>query len=144
MSNRIFTNPGSLLKGAVIKLAAVLVTCSSIIGLTHRAFSQTATDFQKAAHSHKNDTLPYRILFPVNFDRTKAYPVVLFLHGSGERGSDNEKQLIHGSDLFLHPGNREQYPAIVVFPQCPEDDAWTRRTVKKRDDKRQFSFRIGG
>ena len=44
------------------------------------------------------------------------YPMVLFLHGSGERGSDNEAQLIHGGDLFLRDSIRDKYPAIIVFP----------------------------
>ena len=39
-----------------------------------------------------NDTLNYRILLPQNFDKTKKYPLHLFLHGIGERGSDNKKQ----------------------------------------------------
>ena len=140
----IFTKPMSLLEVAVIKLAPVWVTCVLIIGLAHPAFSQATPGFEKAMHVYKKDTLPYRILYPVNFDRTKDYPVVLFLHGAGERGDDNEKQLVHGSKLFLQPGNRAQYPAIVVFPQCPKDDAWTRRAVKKVDGKRQFSFKKGG
>lgn len=40
----------------------------------------------------ENDTLPYRILFPENFDVDGKYPLILFLHGAGERGADNEKQ----------------------------------------------------
>ena len=39
-----------------------------------------------------NDTLNYRILLPENFDQSKTYPLHLFLHGIGERGSDNKKQ----------------------------------------------------
>ena len=49
---------------------------------------------------------------------------MLFLHGAGERGSDNEKQLIHGSQMFLNPTNRENFPAFVLFPQCPEKRYW--------------------
>jgi beta-glucosidase-like glycosyl hydrolase/poly(3-hydroxybutyrate) depolymerase len=68
------------------------------------------------------DVLNYRILFPPGFDEGKKYPLLLFLHGSGERGDDNEKQLTHGSQLFLD--SIEKYPAIVVFPQCPQTDYW--------------------
>lgn len=69
-----------------------------------------------------NDVLNYRILFPHDFDKSKKYPLLLFLHGAGERGSDNEKQLTHGGQLFLD--SLEKYPAIVVFPQCPRSDYW--------------------
>src|SRR6476620_9890924 len=69
-----------------------------------------------------NDTLPYRLLYPENYDPKKKYPLIVFLHGSGERGRDNEKQLLHGGDLFLRADVRKNYPAIVLFPQCPESD----------------------
>ena len=45
--------------------------------------------------------MPYRILYPDHFDKTKKYPLVLMLHGSGERGNDNELQLTHGASHCL-------------------------------------------
>lgn len=72
-----------------------------------------------------NDTLPYRLLLPENYDTAKKYPLILFLHGSGERGSDNEKQLVHGAKMFLDPVKRQKFPAIVVFPQCPANSYWS-------------------
>ena len=85
----------------------------------------------------KSDTLRYRILFPENYDISKKYPLVLFLHGSGERGSDNEKQLIHGSNLFTNDSNKRDFPAIVIFPQCPSNDFWA--PIKDRDTGK-FSY----
>ena len=83
------------------------------------------------------DTLRYRILFPNHYDKTQSYPLVVFLHGSGERGNDNEKQLVHGASLFTDSLNRINYPAIVLFPQCPENDGW----VKYKDTEAgTFSF----
>ena len=73
---------------------------------------------------HKTDTLPYRILYPENYDKTQKYPLFLFLHGAGERGNDNERQLVHGSGLFTDSLNRKLYPAIVIFPQCAENGYW--------------------
>ena len=66
------------------------------------------------------DTLLYRYLTPQAPQKGKKYPIVIFLHGSGERGNDNQSQLFHGSGQFLNPVNREKYPAYVLFPQCPE------------------------
>jgi predicted peptidase len=79
-------------------------------------------------------TLPYRILYPVNYDKTKKYPLLLFLHGAGERGRDNEKQLTWGSKLFITEENRKNFPAIVVIPQCPEESFWA---VMKTDQTKQ-------
>lgn len=72
------------------------------------------------------DTLPYRILYPKGYDGTKSYPLVLFLHGSGERGRDNERQLFWGAPLFGDSVIRETYPAFVLLPQCAPDDWWAR------------------
>ena len=69
-------------------------------------FCQTEL-FEKKNFIVENDTLKYRILAPIDYDENERYPVHLFLHGSGERGSDNELQLYHGSDLFLNDNNRK-------------------------------------
>jgi len=79
-------------------------------------------------------TLPYRILYPANYDKTKKYPLLLFLHGAGERGKDNEKQLAWGAKLFITEENRKNFPAIVVIPQCPEESFWA---VMKTDQTKQ-------
>lgn len=89
-----------------------------------KAFSQDFSLFEKREFVQNGDTIPYRILLPKNFDRGKQYPMVLFLHGAGERGNDNEKQLVHGAKIFLEDSIRNKYPAIVVFPQCPQNSFW--------------------
>ena len=89
------------------------------------------------------DTMPYRLLLPQNYDATKQYPLVVFLHGRGESGTDNQKQLAHGSSLFLRDSIRKNYPAIVVFPQCSNDTYWSNvqaTTTGERNSKRTFFF----
>ena len=78
-------------------------------------------NFEKKSFIYETDTLNYRILKPLNYDSSKKYPVHLFLHGAGERGNDNESQLIHGSNLFLKENNRKKYPSFVIFPQSPKN-----------------------
>lgn len=68
--------------------------------------------------------LHYRLLRPKGYDPQKAYPLVLFLHGAGERGDDNQKQLIHGMNEFAADEIMEKYPAFVIAPQCPEGKQW--------------------
>jgi predicted peptidase len=88
-------------------------------------------------------TLPYRLLLPENFDESKSYPLLLFLHGAGEKGSDNEKQLTHGARLFLE--KRAEYPAVVLFPQCAEDDYWVNADVDwERERGARLIFKDGG
>lgn len=74
--------------------------------------------------SSRGDSLQYRLLCPEEEHPGEKYPLVLFLHGAGERGSDNKKQLTHGGQMFLNPVNREKHPAFVLFPQCPTDAYW--------------------
>jgi predicted peptidase len=87
--------------------------------------AQDKTLFEKQLFIMGEDTLLCRILTPLGFSPTKKYPLVIFLHGSGERGDDNEKQLVWGADLFLDSVNRSRYPAIVLFPQCPINESWS-------------------
>lgn len=81
--------------------------------------------YEKRSFTSKSGIeLPYRELSPQKIASGESYPLVIFMHGAGERGSDNELQLFHGSNMFLSPVNREQFPAYVLFPQCPEDRYW--------------------
>jgi predicted peptidase len=68
--------------------------------------------------------LPYRLLRPKDYDPSKKYPLVIFLHGAGERGTDNEKQLVHGMNDFASDEVMSTYPAFVMAPQCPEGEYW--------------------
>lgn len=94
---------------------------------------------------HRRDTLPYRILYPENYDPSREYPVVFFLHGAGERGNDNSSQLVHGASLFLTDSLRQQFPAIVVFPQCPANSFWSNVSIEPRPGGgRDFLFQQKG
>ena len=107
--------------------------------------AQQKSAFEKTLFISKGDTLPIRILYPENFDKTKKYPLMLFLHGRGESGNDNEKQLTHGSKMFLDPDFRSNTRAIVVFPQCSNDSYWANVKISIDDKgKRNFDFQKGG
>lgn len=68
--------------------------------------------------------LPYRLLRPQNYDAKKKYPLVIFLHGAGERGDDNQKQLVHGLSDFASDEAAKKHPAFVMAPQCPLGQKW--------------------
>lgn len=63
------------------------------------------------------DTLPYRLLKPAAYDAGRAYPLVLFLHGAGEMGTDNRAQLSPGVFEFASEKIMKGYPCFVVAPQ---------------------------
>ncbi|MGA8853961.1 MAG: phospholipase, partial [Christiangramia sp.] len=104
----------------------LITLCSILLLMPFGINAQNKEDFKREQFISENDTLNYRILYPDNFSENDKYPVVLVLHGAGERGDDNEAQLAHGSDLFLKEENRAKFPAIVIFPQAPKDDYWAK------------------
>lgn len=69
-------------------------------------------------------SLNFRQLNPIKVEEGKKYPLVIFLHGAGERGDDNQVQLKHGMDKFASPAVREKYPCYVIAPQCPAGEQW--------------------
>ena len=79
--------------------------------------------FDRRSYENNGFTLPYRIYIPKNYDCGERYPLLVFLHGAGERGTDNERQLIHVQYLFNDPES-PVYDSIVLAPQCPEDSQW--------------------
>lgn len=72
-----------------------------------------------------HDTMPYRLFVPLDYDADKKYPLLLFLHGAGERGDDNTAQLTKSVfDTWLSDSTAPLAQAIVIFPQCPNDRQW--------------------
>ncbi len=100
------------------------------------ADAQDLSAYEKKVFISGTDTLQYRILYPENYKKRKTYPLIMFLHGSGERGNNNEAQLMHGGKLFLIDSIRKQFPAIVIFPQCPKDSSWARFRRQANTDER--------
>ena len=95
-------------------------------GINKLTAQESIRAFQKREFlDNKGIKMPYRILLPIDYDCSKKYPLLVFLHGSGERGEDNEAQLKHGANLFLQEDTRKNFQAIVVFPQCPNGESWS-------------------
>ncbi|MFN6062246.1 MAG: phospholipase, partial [Bacteroidota bacterium] len=88
-----------------------------ICGINKIEAQESLRAFQKREFLDNNgNRMPYRILLPIDYDCGKKYPLLVFLHGSGERGDDNEAQLKHGANLFLEESTRKNFQSIIVFP----------------------------
>jgi predicted peptidase len=71
----------------------------------------------------KQINLDYLLYLPKGYEESDAkYPLVIFLHGAGERGSDVEKLKVHGIPKLIAGGKNFNF--IAVAPQCPEDKWW--------------------
>ena len=70
------------------------------------------------------NTLHYNLLDPLKMNDDDVYPIIVFLHGAGERGDDNESQLAHIAPIFTRDSIRKAHPSFVLFPQCPKEERW--------------------
>lgn len=70
----------------------------------------------------KTVRLNYLLHLPRDYDRAQKFPLILFLHGSGERGNDLEQIKRFGIPRMLEA--RDDFPFIVVSPQCPTESDW--------------------
>lgn len=107
---------------ATLSLAACVIPLRTMIGL---AADDYRGRFEARAYEAADGAkLLFRLLQPQDYDPQTKYPLVLFLHGAGERGDDNIKQLIHGMNDFASDEIRAKYPCFVVAPQCPKEQKW--------------------
>jgi predicted peptidase len=70
----------------------------------------------------KKVNLEYLLYLPANYDENKKWPLIMFLHGAGERGSNIELVKIHGIPKIVE--NDDAFPFIAISPQCPEKAFW--------------------
>ncbi len=99
------------------------------LGLAGISSAQTSgsiqPDFRKEVFTNKSmENLPYRLLYPKKYNSKKKYPLVLFLHGAGSQGDDNESQLEEVPQMLLDAASSDKYACFVLAPQCPKDDVW--------------------
>ena len=102
--------------GAVLLVTIVLAACAS----SPRRAAQgefVERELQLDGRTHR-----YQVFVPAGSEDGKR-PVILFLHGSGERGDDNRSQLAVGLGPHVR-AHAADFPAIVVFPQAPADSEW--------------------
>lgn len=82
-----------------------------------------ATGFLDRTVTVDGRTYPYQVFVPRDWNAAKAWPVVLFLHGAGERGTDGLRQTQIGVAAAIR-SSPERVPALVVFPQAPAEERW--------------------
>lgn len=110
-----------------MRIAPVIFSVLSVFLLNAATFISEEIELRFQARSYRDARgfdLPYRLLIPERFVKGKKYPLVLFLHGSDERGNDNRKQLHVGLHIFSSPERMRKNPCFIVAPQCPKGMMW--------------------
>lgn len=104
---------------ACLGLLLILMTAC-----TTTAPMKSTGEFVAREISVDGKTYRYQVFVPAARFRSGKPPVVLFLNGSGERGSDGVKQTTAGLGPYLRQ-HADTFPAVVVFPQAPDETEWT-------------------
>jgi predicted peptidase len=104
------------------------VICAALVAGAADSSSVNQTN-QMAEHLQLSRTrtvdLNYLLFLPKGYDPkgTKKWPLMLFLHGAGERGTDVWKVAVHGPPKQVT--SNPDFPFILVSPQCPDDRIWS-------------------
>ena len=112
------------LTARVLLLAAVYAGGGGMLGAV------TVDNFVARWYTNAQGVLPYRLFIPTNYNAATRYPITLFMHGAGERGTDNRLQLTGqtGCLVFASETNQVKYSSFMVAPQCPPGGAWADAT----------------
>jgi predicted peptidase len=104
-------------------LRTVMLVLALFAARTAVAAPAVETGFIDAIVHAGDMAMPYVVYVPRNYTPDQKWPVILFLHGAGQRGMDGLKQtqVGIGGAIRSHP---ERFPCIVVMPQCPPSRAW--------------------
>lgn len=99
-------------------LFSILILC-----FVNLASGQLYSLFEAKTYDSDLGALNYRLLSP-DKTITEKVPVIVFLHGAGERGDNNQAQLAHVMTEFVSAEARHQYPCYIIAPQCPKENWW--------------------
>jgi predicted peptidase len=102
--------------------------------------SKKSTRQEERKLTGDNYTLKYLLYIPKEYDGSSKYPLVLFLHGSGERGSNLNKLASNGPPKMIEQGN--DFPFILISPQCPRNERWNIDQLSELLDKTEEEFNI--
>lgn len=101
---------------------SILIACAAALLVSAVGPARGAvSDFLPGMATMGDFSRPYRLYVPDNYDPGRSYPLILFLHGAGGRGTDNIKNANEASALLPHirqPG----YEAFILAPQLQTDD----------------------
>jgi predicted peptidase len=102
-------------------LACSLALCAAVVAAASADLRPAASPFQVRHLRLKGDSVAYAVWLPPGYERSRAWPCIVFLNGSGECGTDGLKQTWQGigPELIARP---ERWPFVVVMPQKPRDD----------------------
>ncbi len=109
---------------SILPIFMLFGICSVVSAQNAKAVQKTwDASLESLTFEKDGNKLPYRFMKPAKVEEGKTYPLVIFLHGAGERGTDNKAQLRHGIQDIIKLG-AEKHPFFMLVPQCPNGKKW--------------------
>lgn len=106
----------------VLAIATTLLAGSSLmIAGEGKPGTQTAKEL-KIKLGNKESTIDYWLFLPKSYEQRQSWPLMLFLHGAGERGDNLDKVKKWGPPKRV--GSKKDFPFVVISPQCPKNKRW--------------------
>jgi predicted peptidase len=108
-------------------VSVISVVALASLSLPVSALAQELSGFEaRSLKGTKGLTLPYRLFKVRSPVAGTRYPLILFLHGAGERGGNNTAQLMGnaGATVWATAAHQAKHPAYVIAPQCPTNEQW--------------------
>ncbi len=108
-------------------LISFLALATALLATAVSANPDVVWRYEARIHlDERGNEMPYRLFIPDEYDPAFRYPLVLYLHGSGNRGGDNVYQITDdcGPDMLTRPNVQTRYPSFVVAPQAPPGGQW--------------------
>lgn len=102
------------------------MTAKTLLALASMATALAAEPEAKTFSAKDGTEVLYRFATPEKTEEGKTYPLVLFLHGAGERGADNKAQIKHGVIPIIEGAEAINEPTYIIAPQCPKEHWWSK------------------
>jgi predicted peptidase len=116
-------------------------------GVSATDLTQDDYDFRKEVYVAKSgDRLPYRLFVPLGYDKNGKYPLLLWLHASDGRGSDNVKQLTNENQVATHfwisKNVQSAFPVFLLVPQCAAKENWAEPELNEPGKSLQLAIEL--
>ncbi|WP_411846110.1 prolyl oligopeptidase family serine peptidase [Roseibacillus persicicus] len=108
-----------------------------VLLLTFTPLLAESPEWKHQTFQHEETALPYASLRQGPADQ--KLPLVLFLHGAGERGTDNQAQLKHGMQELLAWSQKADQPCHILAPQCPNGIWWAQVENYRSPEELKFN-----
>ncbi len=122
------------MKSSLMRTLALMFCTATPVFCEDSSQKAAKLDIEIKAH------VDYWIYLPQDYDKQEKVPLLLFLHGAGERGNDLNKVKVHGPPKLIAAG--KNFPFIVVSPQCPEGRWWATHELVALIDNLESQYKI--